>query len=241
MKRPSIIYSIFDLIRFEKKHTAFHKLDLRTRLIVVACLIALAIFFNNVIFLSCLILASSTILIIAKEIKRWLKNSLMIWIVMVLIVLVNGLLTSIYNGVILALRFLAFILSISILTMTTNPDEVIAFLTILRSNKKIMASFMLSLRFTPIMVDEARKIMEAQEVRGWSFKKKSILKRLKPIIIPLLVRAFQMIHNVVVTMDIRAFNSKVNRTTSFDVKLTILDYAVITISIVVTICLLLII
>ena len=241
MRAPSIIYSIFDLIRFEKKYTAFHKLDLRTRFIIVMCLVVLTIFFNNIMLLLCLVLTSSIILIIAKEIKRWLKNSLIVWVIMILIFLINSFLTSIHHGTILALRFLSFILSISILTMTTNPDEVVALLTTLCSNKKIMASFMLSLRFTPIMVDEARKIMEAQEVRGWSFKKKSILKRLKPIIIPLLVRAFQMIHNVVVTMDIRAFNSKVNRTTSFDVKLTILDYAVITISIVVTICLLLII
>jgi len=100
---------------------------------------------------------------------------------------------------------------------------------------------MLSLRFTPIMVDEARKIMEAQEVRGWGFKKKNVLRRLKPIIIPLLVRAFQMIHNVVVTMDVRAFNSKIKRTTSLDLKLTMLDYIMMTISVTITIYLLLVI
>ncbi len=241
MRTPSIIYSIFDLIRFEKKYTAFHKLDLRTRFIIVMCLVVLTIFFNNIMLLLCLVLTSSIILIIAKEIKRWLKNSLIVWVIMVLIFLINSFLTSIHHGTILALRFLSFILSISILTMTTNPDEVIALLTTLCSNKKIMASFMLSLRFTPIMVNEARKIMEAQEARGWGFKKRGVLRRLRPIIIPLLVRAFQIIHNVVITMDVRAFNSRTRRTTSLDQKLTMLDYIVMTISVAITIYLLLVI
>jgi len=238
MKRPSIIYSIFNLIRFEKRYTLFHKLDLRTRFIVVMCLMVLTIFSNNITLLLCLIVTSSIILIIAKEIKRWIENSLMVWIIIALIILVNEFLTSIQYGMMLALRFLSFILSISILTMTTNPDEVIALLTTLCDNKKILASFMLSLRFAPIMVDEARKIMEAQEARGWGLKA-SALRRLKPIITPLLVRAFQIIHDVVIAMDARAFNSKTKRTTSLDIKFAVVDYIVMAISIIITMSLLL--
>ena len=222
--------ALLELFSFKRGKSIVHNLDLRSRLVLTLTLIVISLIVNDVWICALMMIIALIILALTRMMGLWIRKSLMIWIIVIAILLVNGLIYSWNQAFILIFRFITFVASISTLTMTTSPDEVMAFLTSLRVNRKVMAIIMLALRFTYVLSGEATKIIDAQRVRGWGLKRRGLIKRLKPILIPLLVRAFQIVHNVAIAMDIRGFNSKTVRTSSLDVKLRRMDYLTITLS-----------
>ncbi|RLF13206.1 MAG: hypothetical protein DRJ68_01460 [Thermoprotei archaeon] len=226
MNYPLKMLSILEMIRFRGEKTWLHSMDLRVKLLIVAGLITMASLFDKVVELICVLVAAITLIVLAREAKQWLKGSLALWIIVAIVFLVNGFLASIYVATLLVLRLTCFVITLSFLLSTTSPDRVVAFLTAMGAGRGVTAAFMLALRFTPIFMLDAQKIWDAQRARGLGLRRESFVKKLKPLITPLVVRSFQVLHNAAVTMEVRAFNVEGRRTTSLDTSLKVRDVAV---------------
>lgn len=121
-------------------------------------------------------------------------------------------------------RVIIFILSSTVLlTYTTSPisltDGLESLMSPLKKIKVPVHAFAMmmsiALRFIPILVEETEKIMNAQKSRGADFSSGGLIKRAKaliPILIPLLVSAFNRADDLATAMECRCYRGDKNRT-----------------------------
>ena len=123
----------------------------------------------------------------------------------------------------MALRLLFLVMGTSLLTFTTSPVELTDGLESLMMPLKLIrfpvhdvaVIMSITLRFIPILMEEADKIMMAQASRGADFDSKNIFKKAKamlPILIPLFISAFRRAEELSLAMDSRCYNATNKRT-----------------------------
>lgn len=84
----------------------------------------------------------------------------------------------------------------------------------------------LAMRFIPVVSDEIKKIVIAQESRGASIKRGSIFKRIKfifPIFIPVFASCFRKAINIATAMECRCYGAPFERTQLRENKITKID------------------
>ena len=73
----------------------------------------------------------------------------------------------------------------------------------------------IALRFIPTLMDEADKIIKAQQARGADFESGTIVQRAKsliPILIPLFVSSFRIAQELALAMEARCYHGGNGRT-----------------------------
>lgn len=135
--------------------------------------------------------------------------------------------TITYDGIkkaaLMVLRLVYLIIGSSIMTFTTTPNQLTDGIEkALRPLNKIkipvheFALMMsLALRFIPILMEEADKIIKAQSARGADFEEGSFIRRARNIIsilVPLLVSATRRANDLAMAMDARCYHGGEGRT-----------------------------
>ena len=130
---------------------------------------------------------------------------------------------GIARAVQMMLRIVLLISGTFLLTYTTSPIALTDGLELLLNPLKklrvpvhemtIMMS--MALRFIPTLISETDKIMSAQKARGADFETGSLLSRAKallPILVPLFVSAFKRADELAVAMESRCYHGGEGRT-----------------------------
>ena len=131
----------------------------------------------------------------------------------------EGLRTAVY----MAIRLIYLIFGSSIMTLTTTPnaltDGIERLLSPLRKIKfpvhEVAMMMSIALRFIPILLEEADKIMKAQIARGAELEKGNIVTKAKnmiPILVPLFVSAFRRANDLAMAMEARCYHGGEGRT-----------------------------
>ena len=218
--------------------TLVHKMDPRTKLIVV--LLYIVALFTAYGWVSYAVVFLATALGMAlskirpKVIFKGLKP-------MLFIIILTGLLNIFYTagtpvlpGWIITwegidkaakmiLRIVLLITGTFLLTYTTSPMALTDGLEILLGPLKkiklpvhemtIMMS--MALRFIPTLIEETDKIMSAQKARGADFETGNLARRAKallPILVPLFVSAFRRADELAIAMESRCYHGGEGRT-----------------------------
>ena len=122
-----------------------------------------------------------------------------------------------------ALRLICVVLGTSILTYTTTPttltaglEQVFSHLRVIKFPAHEIAMMMsIALRFIPLLVQEADKIMKAQQARGVDFESGKLMHRIKnlvPLMIPLFIGAFHIAQDLALAMEARCYRGGEGRT-----------------------------
>ena len=130
---------------------------------------------------------------------------------------------GIWQAFFIAVRLIMLVMGTSLLTFTSTPNELTDGMeTGLRFLKKIrvpvheVAMMMsIALRFIPILVEEADKIMKAQKARGADFETGNIFRKAKnliPLLVPLFVASFRRADDLALAMDARCYHGGEGRT-----------------------------
>ena len=134
------------------------------------------------------------------------------------------------------LRIVLLISGTFLLTYTTSPIALTDGLELLLNPLKklrvpvhemtIMMS--MALRFIPTLISETDKIMSAQKARGADFETGSLFSRAKallPILVPLFVSAFKRADELAVAMESRCYHGGEGRTRMKQLKMAGRDWA----------------
>ncbi len=217
-----------------------HRLDPRTKILLVLCYIVLTFLIHN--FFGYLLLAAFTVgcILVSKVPPKFVLKGLKPILVFVVITgLFNLFLTrgdvvfswwifsitrqGIYFAAFMVLRLLFLMVGTSLLTLTTSPIALTDGMErLLRPLRKIgvpaheLAMMMsIALRFIPILMEETDKIMKAQAARGADFESGNLFRRAKsmvPILIPLFISAFRRADELATAMECRCYRGGENRT-----------------------------
>ena len=123
----------------------------------------------------------------------------------------------------MALRLIFLVLGSSVMTLTTTPNELtdglekgLGFLNKVGVPVHEVAMMMsIALRFIPILIEEADKIMKAQMARGADFESGNLIQRAKsmvPLLVPLFISAFRRATDLAMAMEARCYRGGENRT-----------------------------
>jgi len=124
---------------------------------------------------------------------------------------------SILNGIVYSLRLAIFVLGALILSLTTSPvdltDATFKFFSFAKKLKfpveELSLVTMISLRFVPLLLEEAINLKKAQIARGASFDG-GIFQRTKksiPLLLPLFISSFRKADELALALDARGFRS----------------------------------
>ncbi|MEG1633138.1 MAG: energy-coupling factor transporter transmembrane component T [Oscillospiraceae bacterium] len=220
--------------------TVVHRLDPRTKLILVILYIASLFTAANYVSYGLMFIVTGACIALSKiKVKVILKGLKPLIFIIVLTALLNLFYTSgepivqfwifkiswegIKRAVFMALRIIMLISGTFLLTYTTSPIALTDGLEILLNPlKKIKIpvhemSMMMSmaLRFIPTLIEETDKIMSAQKARGADFETGKLTDRaraLLPILVPLFVSAFRRADELAIAMESRCYHGGEGRT-----------------------------
>ena len=141
-------------------------------------------------------------------------------------------------AVFMAIRLVLLLMGSSMLTLCTRPLALTDGIERLLSPFKkiglpahdIAMMMTIALRFIPTLLEEADKIMKAQQARGADFESGGLMKRAKsliPILVPLFVVAFRIAQDLAMAMEARCYRGGENRTRMNEMKFRKRDYAAI--------------
>ena len=141
-------------------------------------------------------------------------------------------------AVFMAIRLILLLMGSSLLTLCTRPLALTDGIEMLLSPFKkiglpahdIAMMMTIALRFIPTLLEEADKIMKAQQARGADFESGNLINRAKslvPILVPLFVSAFRIAQDLAMAMEARCYRGGENRTRMHPMVLKGKDYAAI--------------
>ena len=227
--------------RFIPVDSILHRMDPRSKLLLVFLFICVVFLASNIWSYSLLIIYVATLVAISNVPIKYIYLGLrpIFWLIIFTFILhifftKNGELLfewgwiKIYEegirmGILISIRFFLLIIMTSLLTLTTTPIELTdAIETLLGPLKKVkfpvyeLALMMsISLRFIPTLMDETEKIMKAQMARGVEFSSGSIKSRVQaiiPLLIPLFVNSFKRAEELAIAMEARGYQGGEGRT-----------------------------
>ena len=112
--------------------------------------------------------------------------------------------------------------------LTDGLEKSMRFLNVIKFPVHEIAMMMsIALRFIPILVEEADKIMKAQQARGADFDNGGIFKKTKalvPLLIPLFVSAIRRAYDLATAMETRCYRGGKGRTKMKPLKYTGKDF-----------------
>ena len=222
-------------------NTIAHKLDPRTKILLVVLYIVALFCAKGVIAYALLGLCLAACVKISKvglkQLVRGLKPVLFIIIFTGILnlfftpgdhyILEVGFLrisdTGLENAIYMVLRIMLLVTGTFLLTYTTSPIALTDGLeSLLSPLKKIrfpvheLAMMMsIALRFIPTLIEETDKIISAQKARGADFESGNIFRRAKalvPILVPLFVSAFRRADELATAMECRCYHGGKGRT-----------------------------
>ncbi len=221
-------------------NTVVHRLDPRTKLLMVLVYIV-ALFLCKWFISYALALAFlATAVILSKiRLKALLKGLKPLLIIIIFTAVINLFYSQgeplfrfwiititkegLVNAFFLVLRILLLVMGTFLLTYTTSPialtdgiESLLSPLKLIRFPVHELAMMMsIALRFIPTLIEETDKIISAQKARGADFETGNIFKRAKaliPILVPLFVSAFRRADELATAMECRCYHGGEGRT-----------------------------
>ncbi len=230
-----------------------HRLDPRTKIIIIFSFIIFVFFANNLLSYAWLTLFVFGSALLTKIKARYIAKGLTpVWFLIVFTFALHLFVTkegdvlfsvfgfrvyseALIQGFFISLRFFLLILVTSLLTLTTTPIEITdAIESLLHPLKKVkfpvheLALMMsISLRFIPTLMQETDKISKAQASRGVDFRTGPIKERIQavvPLLVPLFVSAFKRAEELAMAMEARGYQGGEGRTKLRELKIMRIDW-----------------
>ena len=233
--------------------TPIHRLDPRTKLVMVIVYIAALFLAKNVWGYVLMLAFLSLVIALSKIHLKVIFNGLRPLLLIILLTAFLNLFYSegeplvqfwifkitkngIYNAVFMMLRITMLVAGTFMLTYTTSPISLTDGLeTLLSPLSKIGApvhelSMMMciALRFIPTLIEETDKIMSAQKARGADIESGNLIRRAKamiPILVPLFISAFRRADELATAMECRCYHGGEGRTKLHQLRYARRDYA----------------
>ncbi len=242
-------------------NTLVHRLDPRTKLILSILFIVCLFSCKGTIPYLILTTFLATVICITKINFKLIFKSLKPILILILFTAILNIFYTNEGRVLLSYKFItitsggvytAFFMAFRIVLLVAGTFVMLSYTTspimltdgleeLLKPLKKIKfpvheLSMMMSiaLRFIPTLIEETDKIMSAQKSRGANFETGGLISRAKalvPILIPLFINAFRRAEDLALAMECRCYNGGEGRTTLRKLKFSSLDYAAISISV----------
>ena len=238
--------------QFFPGNSFLHKLDPRTKIILLFVLMVLIFLAEGAAAYGFLTCATIFLIIVSQVPPLTILKSLkpLMWIILFTLVIHfvshdGKILAEIWIfkitdegikfGVLISLRLILLIVLSSLLTFTTSPIKLTDAMEKLLSPlskfgvpaHELAMMMTIALRFIPTLIEETDKIIKAQKSRGADFETGNILARLKnfvPVLVPLFLSSFRRADELAMAMEARCYRGGAGRTHFKQLKFSRADF-----------------
>lgn len=200
---------IVELFRTQIGETPYSKLNPLTKFLLFTTFVITSLLSPSLLIQVYSLFAQAPLIILSRSgsrIIRSIKGSL--FFIIILLVL-NYLTTwSLEFSLAMVLRLVSMIIASAIFMTGISPAEIGDLLTKLRVPLQITFSFVIALRFIPVLADDVIMIITSQVSRGYELEKGGFITRAKkliPILIPMIVIAIRRGHQLAEALETKAF------------------------------------
>ena len=233
-------------------NSPIHSLDPRAKLVAFAALVSAILIFpghlTNLVFLALLLILTALAKIPPGRAGRTLLG-LRFFVLMAFLVhllftpgpggydwwIFHLSLDGVNRGAIFALRLLVLIWSAALLGWTTPPISFSEGVERLASPlgkigvpvRDLSTTLLLSMRFIPTLLRDARELRLAQKARGADFGKGGAISRVKsivPLVVPLFARAFRRAEASALALTVRGYDASPHRTSLYPLRMKGADW-----------------
>ena len=232
--------------------SALHRMDPRTKLLLLVVLMASIFVFDTSGGYAVLTgLAMLLMLVSGVPMRMYFRSLRPLWWILAFTFLIHLCATpgdiffhiwifdmtkeGLTRGFFLCLRLVLLILFSSLLTFTTSPlsltdgmERLLRPLKVVGVPAHELAMMMtIALRFVPTLIEETDTIMKAQQSRGADFSSGNALKRVRhliPILVPLFISSFRRADELAVAMEARCYRGGEGRTRMKELRVGGIDY-----------------
>jgi energy-coupling factor transport system permease protein len=238
-----------DIFLFIDKDTFLHKLDPRTKLLVVLGSFVVALLFDSLPIL----LALAAVILLYGYFGRVLSNLNRIKGVLLMIVFFSVVLWSItikgttriigpltvegmFHGLMIGLKFDIMIVSGMIFLSSTKIEEISLGLVKMKLPYRGAFAFSTAIRLVPMIVGISYTITQAQKSRGLDLDSGSFLQKIRkyvPLLIPTLLSVIRGTNVFAMALESKGFGYDEVRTNYLEIGFQFTDYLVMTLTIIV--------
>ncbi|MCE5249996.1 energy-coupling factor transporter transmembrane protein EcfT [bacterium] len=143
-------------------------------------------------------------------------------------------------GTLYGSRIALLVLAASLLTLTTEPIVLVTGVEkmlyplskIGMKPQELAIAMVITIRFIPVLLDEAVKISKSHAARGFNPNRglKARLKSVSMLMVPLLTSSIRRAEHLAVAMDCRLYRSEVQRTRYREIHMSFRDWAVLSVT-----------
>ncbi|MEM2821010.1 MAG: energy-coupling factor transporter transmembrane component T, partial [Thermoproteota archaeon] len=188
-----------------------HRLDPRSKFLLSIMLMSFSIVFLNAHVLLAILIFQIVLLGLSKTLREWVYSlrGLIFFFAIIFItqILFSG---SLFTGFILSLRLIVLSSSMSWFFLSSTPEDIGRAMSAARIPLELTFSFIMAIRFIPVIYDEFQSIYDAQRSRGLELEKggfRTKIRNLMPILIPLLVGTIRRTYEIADAMEVKAFGA----------------------------------
>lgn len=240
------------MIAYKYTDTAIHRLNPYCMVAWLSGISILSLIFEDPVYLALLFLSTLPFVALAKVTRRWLSFMKFAFFLCLMIVALNTLfsnagkhivwrasfqipmighpaitLEGILFGVGMAIRLAAIISAFAILTLTVDPDVLMAQMVKMKIPYKSVLVMSLSTRFFPTLLRDVDTLTDVQRSRGVELDKGNLFRKARnraPMVIALLSNSLERAIQVAEAMEARAFGTDKGRTFYKSIKMRGVDY-----------------
>jgi len=228
-----------DMFLYVDIDSSLHRMDARTKLILMFLSFIVAVMFMNIIILGSLLI----IVTIYGSTGRILSNLKRIRIVLIMITLFSLIIWTIarpsddkffifsleglFYGIMIALKTNAMIISGMIFLSTTKIEEIAEGLVKLKVPYRGAFAFATAIRLVPMIVATSYTIIQAQKSRGLDLDSGNILQKTKkylPLMIPTFISVIRSTNIFSMALESKGFGYSNNRTNYLNHSMGSRDY-----------------
>jgi len=227
--------SFLKAFKYRKKDSIIHRLDPRSKFLFSIVLMSFSIVFLDIRVLLTILAFQIILLGLSKTLREWvysLKGLTFFFVIIFVTQLLFG--GNIFTGFVFSIRLIVLSSSMSWFFLSSSPEDIGRAMSSARLPIELVFSFIMSIRFIPVIYDEFQSIYDAQRSRGLELEKggfRTKIKNLMPILIPLLIGTIRRTYEIADAMEVRAFGASSKRTSYKDLKFRRGDYFLCLISI----------
>ena len=233
--------------------TLAHKLDPRTKILLVTLYIVALFCAKGIVTYGILALCLAICVKISKVgLKALVKGLKPVLFIIVFTGILNLFFTpgdhyvfelgfihvsnvGLHNAIFMVVRIMLLIMGTFLMTYTTSPigltDGLERLLNPLKAIKfpvhELSMMMCIALRFIPTLIEETDKIMSAQKARGADFETGSLMDRARaliPILVPLFISAFRRADELATAMECRCYQGGEGRSKMKLLRYTLWDF-----------------
>ncbi|MEM0268292.1 MAG: energy-coupling factor transporter transmembrane component T [Candidatus Korarchaeum sp.] len=207
---------MFEIFRTYIGETPYSRLNPISKFLLFLTFLILPLISPSIFLQILSIAAQVPLIVISRSGRRVLRSLRASTFFIILLVILNYVTTgNVIFSLSMVMRLIAMIIASAIFMNGSSPSEVGDLLSKLRVPPSISFSFIIALRFIPVLADDFMNILSSQASRGYEVEKGGLLRKAKsliPILIPLIVIAIRRAQQLAEALESRCFGSGLKRT-----------------------------